>query len=366
MAKIRLTNQVNPTATPASGTSELYFDSTSKTLESIDDAGAVVTYTNTPNATSTTDNALVRWDGANSPSQQDSSVLLDDSDDMTGLAGLTFVDASTKVDGVLDEDAMGTDSATKLATQQSIKAYVDSQVSGAEVWWHPANTEWKVDFDDFISNTSSGYSQSKMGHYGYTSGSGAIIGLAANPTADPAWGCLRTRSPSSTGYSNYTGNYLGQMPGEGAMRCGFRIKTPTIADATNDYTQRIGYNNSTTVVGAYHCYFLLDRAQNATNFLCVTDDNVTENINDSGIAFDTAWHTFEVLINAGATSCKFYIDGVEVHDQTSALPSGAGRAMGSQFSQNYVAGATRDTYHDWRYEAFKPDAVRGVIAAWMK
>jgi trimeric autotransporter adhesin len=36
--------------------------------------------------------------------------------------------ASTTVDGVLDEDNMASNSATKLATQQSIKAYVDSQV----------------------------------------------------------------------------------------------------------------------------------------------------------------------------------------------------------------------------------------------
>jgi len=36
--------------------------------------------------------------------------------------------SSTTVDGVLDEDTMSSNSATKLATQQSIKAYVDSQV----------------------------------------------------------------------------------------------------------------------------------------------------------------------------------------------------------------------------------------------
>ena len=32
---------------------------------------------------------------------------------------------------ILDEDAMGSNSATKLATQQSIKAYVASQISTA-------------------------------------------------------------------------------------------------------------------------------------------------------------------------------------------------------------------------------------------
>jgi hypothetical protein len=40
--------------------------------------------------------------------------------------------SSTTVDGVLDEDNMSSDSATKLATQQSIKAYVDSQVGAVD------------------------------------------------------------------------------------------------------------------------------------------------------------------------------------------------------------------------------------------
>ena len=42
------------------------------------------------------------------------------------------VGSSTTVTGVLDEDNMVSDSATKLATQQSIKAYVDSQVATAD------------------------------------------------------------------------------------------------------------------------------------------------------------------------------------------------------------------------------------------
>lgn len=37
---------------------------------------------------------------------------------------------STYVDRVLDEDDMSSDSATGLATQQSIKAYVDTEVAG--------------------------------------------------------------------------------------------------------------------------------------------------------------------------------------------------------------------------------------------
>jgi len=40
------------------------------------------------------------------------------------------INSSTAVTGVLDEDTMVSNSASKLATQQSIKAYVDTQISG--------------------------------------------------------------------------------------------------------------------------------------------------------------------------------------------------------------------------------------------
>jgi len=40
--------------------------------------------------------------------------------------GLRIGGAGSRVTGILDEDAMGSDSAVKLATQQSIKAYVDA------------------------------------------------------------------------------------------------------------------------------------------------------------------------------------------------------------------------------------------------
>jgi len=76
-----------------------------------------------------TDNALVRWDGVAGEAVQNSLVALDDAGAMTGLTGLTF---STGVQAVsiLDEDDMVSDSVTALVTQQSVKAYVDSSVAG--------------------------------------------------------------------------------------------------------------------------------------------------------------------------------------------------------------------------------------------
>jgi hypothetical protein len=48
-------------------------------------------------------------------------------------ASLQLGGAGATVTGVLDEDNMATDTATQLATQQSIKAYVDTSVSGVTV-----------------------------------------------------------------------------------------------------------------------------------------------------------------------------------------------------------------------------------------
>ena len=50
----------------------------------------------------------------------------------TAIGGTLNVGASTAIANVKDEDNMSSNSATSLATQQSIKAYVDSQVAGAD------------------------------------------------------------------------------------------------------------------------------------------------------------------------------------------------------------------------------------------
>ena len=57
---------------------------------------------------------------------------------------------------VLDEDAMGSDSATQLATQQSIKAYVDNQVSGGDFADNTFTVYDNVDNTKLLSLETSG------------------------------------------------------------------------------------------------------------------------------------------------------------------------------------------------------------------
>ena len=67
------------------------------------------------------------------------SMLWDESADTLNVTGTVEFDAlkgtgAITITNILDEDNMASDSATALATQQSIKAYVDSSVGAADSW----------------------------------------------------------------------------------------------------------------------------------------------------------------------------------------------------------------------------------------
>jgi hypothetical protein len=61
-------------------------------------------------------------------------IVTTDSSEGVKMSGYLNIGASTAVSSVLDEDDLSSDSATALATQQSIKAYVDSQVGTVDTW----------------------------------------------------------------------------------------------------------------------------------------------------------------------------------------------------------------------------------------
>ena len=72
----------------------------------------------------------VTVNGTTLSSADSSKITLAEAVDITGaLTSSTSLKLATgaTVTGILDEDAMGTNSATQLATQQSIKAYVDGK-----------------------------------------------------------------------------------------------------------------------------------------------------------------------------------------------------------------------------------------------
>ena len=96
----------------------------------------------TPNGTGSIKLGAVKFVGTTMSSDDSTQITIAENIQTTGtlnVAGATTLGTSlalatgATVTGILDEDNMATDSATQLATQQSIKAYVDSQVTAQDL-----------------------------------------------------------------------------------------------------------------------------------------------------------------------------------------------------------------------------------------
>ena len=96
----------------------------------------------TPNGTGSIKLGAMKFVGTTMSSDDSTQITIAENIQTTGtinVAGaatlatsLTLATGAT-VTGILDEDNLGTDSATQLATQQSIKAYVDAQVTAQDL-----------------------------------------------------------------------------------------------------------------------------------------------------------------------------------------------------------------------------------------
>jgi len=84
------------------------------------------------------------------------------------------VGTGARVTTILDEDGMGTDSATALATQQSIKAYVDAQLTGQDMDITSDSGTIDVDLDSETLTIAGGDGVS-------TSASGTTVTIAIKP-----------------------------------------------------------------------------------------------------------------------------------------------------------------------------------------
>jgi len=80
---------------------------------------------------------------------------------VTAAVGGLNINASTAILGCLDEDNMASDSATNVATQQSIKKYVDDQISGSDSLQEAYNVGNSITVADTV-NTSLVFTQNDV------------------------------------------------------------------------------------------------------------------------------------------------------------------------------------------------------------
>ena len=95
------------------------------------------------------------------------------------LYNLQFTSGGATVTGVLDEDNLASDSAVKLATQQSIKAYVDAQVTAQDLDLTDGSTTISIDLDSETLSILGG-----TGITSAASGNGVTISITTEDVQD--------------------------------------------------------------------------------------------------------------------------------------------------------------------------------------
>jgi hypothetical protein len=129
-----------------------------------------------------------------------------------GPDGMMLNNAANPVNSILDEDNMASDSDTALATQQSIKAYVDSQASGSIV--------------SYATDDSTG-SPTSMDFTGIPSGTLRIhvmfVGISTNGTSVPLLQLGDSGGIETTGYWTRTSSESGANVYSGSNQAGFGV-----------------------------------------------------------------------------------------------------------------------------------------------
>lgn len=249
----------------------------------------------------------------------------------------------------LDEDNMASDSATALATQQSIKAYVDAQVASAG---GTPTIDSHFMFEDItLYETAT-----------------AVSGTVTSPSAAAGTPLVRCTTANSNGSKAV-------ISGGGSSTSGSK------ANFWDKNPQFTGYWRNSTTSGQYvswalctsqntgtipasggtatfaHMGFILDVASSVVQgFDCSNANGTTQTTTDSKASVtETNMNTFAVIMTSG-TNIKFYVDGSLLATHTTNLPSGSASVGGFQAGVlNTAAGGGAHT-HDFGSITVKHDA----------
>lgn len=119
--------------------------------------------------------------------------------------------------------------------------------------------------------------------------------------------------------------------GGGVCRTATAARLAVASDGTDTYSARIGFSDAYSAGGdgTDGAFFRYTHSTNSGKWQAVTRSAGVETATDTGVAgISASIQTFEVQVNAAATSVAFYIDGVLVATNTTNIPSGAGRETG--------------------------------------
>lgn len=160
-------------------------------------------------------------------------------------------------------------------------------------------------YDDFI-NAMSILTSSAV------SGAGAANAVnSAQLTVDRPGQIRQETGTVATGRATAYHNQPMRFGGGFTYKAG--LKLLQLSTGAEEFITTLGITEDVAAFSAvsHGIYFLYDRTVN-TNWLAVCDDDTGTTTTDTGVAVDTEWNDFSIVMDAGYTSCAFYINGALV------------------------------------------------------
>ena len=198
--------------------------------------------------------------GGTGASNLDAFCLLAGSQTLTGTKTLNSFKGTggATVTNILDEDAMGSDSATALATQQSIKAYVDTRL-------HYIHTAYKantgMDTERYVSLVDAdreATSEDNVAVVAIIPATGVLKRVIVNSSSDLSgkeWTYKLKRIPSGTAYTSEILVATVVKDAGGASNTNSIVDFVTDDGTTNDLDFESGYSTSTQITAGDRVLF---------------------------------------------------------------------------------------------------------------
>ena len=178
---------------------------------------------------------------------------------VNGITSLSFSSGAT-VTSILDEDNLGSDSATALATQQSIKAYVDSQVTAQDLDISDGSSTIAIDLDSETLSLlgGTGVTSAASGN-GVTFSIGQSVGTSDNVVFNQVTGALVGNASTATALAT----------------------ARTISGVSFDGTANITLDTDDIGEGSSNKYFTAERVDDQVNTLLTAGANISLTYDDA-------------------------------------------------------------------------------------
>ena len=243
---------------------------------------------------------------------------------VNGITSLSFSSGAT-VTSILDEDNLGSDSATALATQQSIKAYVDSQVTAQDLDISDGSSTIAIDLDSETLSLlgGTGVTSTASGN-GVTFAIGQSVGTSDNVVFNQVTSALVGNASTATALAT----------------------ARTISGVSFDGTANITLDTDDIGEGTTNKYFTAERVDDQVNTLLTAGANISLTYDDAAgtltIANTNSADITSVVAGDGLTGGGTSGDvtlAVGVDDSSIEINSDALRVKASGITNAMLAGS---------------------------